>query len=134
MAKGKTEQEIERPTADDIIAYLKLLYFGDTNKPYEAAINRAYRDFCRTIQFNGEQQDRNKNETKKDITSFIESEIIKAANGTSDQREFDIWHEETCAKIREKFKIATLHDGQAQKWLNMTLKYLLIMGFLKPYN
>lgn len=55
----------------------------------------------------------------------------------SNQKEFDDWHNKVCIKIqkisqnsKELFSNnAMLTYGQAQKWLNMTLKYLLLLGY-----
>lgn len=37
----------------DILEFLKFSYFGNLKDPIEVASNRAYRDMCRTIKFNG---------------------------------------------------------------------------------
>lgn len=47
------------------------------------------------------------------------------------QDSFDIWHKESCDKLTTEFnKIINyeLFYGQAQKWINMTLKYLFAIG------
>ena len=118
--------------ANDIMKYLKLLCFGDTSdskKKYKAAINRAYCDFCRTIRFKDKQQDeKSKSEVKRNIISFVESSIKTAAKEKDNQVEFDKWHKQTCEGIIKRFSpLAKLNYGQAQKWLNMTLKYLLVL-------
>lgn len=33
----------------DAYEFLKIMYFGVYNNPFEAASNRAYRDLCRTL-------------------------------------------------------------------------------------
>ncbi len=47
------------------------------------------------------------------------------------QDSFDIWHKESCDKLTTEFnKIINyeLFYGQAQKWINMTLKYAFAIG------
>ena len=61
------------------------------------------------------------------VTQLLELEIKKT------QEAFDQWHEEICEKIRKvDDKNGVLKDGltygQAQKWVNMTLKYMLVTG------
>jgi hypothetical protein len=45
------------------------------------------------------------------------------------QAEFDAWHEETCVQLSKIYEgHYTLYIGQAQKWVNMTFKYIFTMG------
>ncbi len=47
------------------------------------------------------------------------------------QDSFDIWHKESCDKLTTEFKKIINYElffGQAQKWINMTLKYLFAIG------
>lgn len=52
---------------------------------------------------------------------------------------FDKWHEEVCKKLVENYetvkseKITFFTYGNAQKWVNMTIKYLWMLGML-PSN
>ena len=43
---------------------------------------------------------------------------------------FDNWHKKTCEKITSLFDNQGFHlfIGQAQKWVNMTLKYIFTLG------
>lgn len=45
-AKNKIDEK-------DILEFFKYSYFGTLTNLKEAAANRAYRDMCRTIRFNG---------------------------------------------------------------------------------
>lgn len=73
-----------------------------------------------------------KKEWKEDIVENIICPQIESLinNGTTD---FDKWHETVCNEIiLESDKMLAeisivLHYGQAQKWLNMTLKNMLIL-------
>ena len=60
----------------------------------------------------------------------IEDEISILFNRElTDQEEFTLWHQRLCVKLtlldHDSYK---LHIGQAQKWINMTLKYLSVLG------
>ncbi len=47
------------------------------------------------------------------------------------QNDFDIWHQMKCNQLLELFKsnfANPTYIGQAQKWINMTLKYLFALG------
>lgn len=87
-----------------------------------------------------------KKEFREDLNNYLSEQINELLK--SSQEEFDIWHERTCDQIvgrakkfsgpdKELFAIKkdisassdkVFFYGQAQKWLNMTLKYMLIMG------
>ena len=60
---------------------------------------------------------------KDGINKILEKEVpIK------EQKDFDKWHEELCDKIKEKFDSSLKFTyGNAQKWVNMTLKYLYLI-------
>lgn len=90
--------------------------------------NLAYRDFCRTIRFK-EKHDTFKDNVKVVITQNIDELILVRT-----KEDFDRNHKDLCEKIIEmansqKVLAADLTYGQAQKWLNMTLKYMLLTGF-----
>ena len=109
---------------------------------------RAYLDLARTIRFSKSTKDidemkkeeaknyiKKKNELIKNIKSSI-FESIKVI----DENKFNCWHKDTCEKIINSFKNSELLNenftftyGQAQKWLNMTLKYVWLLGKL-PKN
>ena len=128
MSKTK-ENIVEIKVDEDIIKFLKYVYFGDLTNPVEAASNRAYRDMSRTIRFDGLFEDSRLN-LKKEVNSFLDTEIKKLVNGSiTSEKEFDKWHEQLCKKIIDEYKKSKiqLSYGQAQKWVNMTIKYLYIL-------
>ncbi len=88
-----------------------------------------------------------KDKIKEIIVEYIfgGTEKIQVKNKISSEPEqFDDWHKELCDKIvnaskSDDFKMlfekeddssSYLSYGQAQKWVNMTLKYMVIMGLL----
>lgn len=114
---------------EDILKFLKAAYFGDFSDRYKVACNRAYRDMNRTIRFNGLPiEDREKPKSK--VKEKFEEKIKELThNKISRQDEFNDWHKEVCDQILEiyKEKGITLTYGQAQKWINMTIKYLYVL-------
>ena len=114
-------------TSKNIIDFWLRVYF-DLSESYEiAAIKRAYRDFNRTL------EDFPKDENERAILrnnwiNILVQQLEKLkATKFSNQEEFTIWHQSTCYKLctENPYK---LNQGQAQKWINMTLKYLFAMG------
>lgn len=115
--------------------FLKFLYavcFGNYDDPYEAASSRAYRDFCRTIRFSDNTDDSIRKglrkETTESIKGFIQEVHKLEENGSLSQDEFDKKHRALSDKIIEIYRNESeLTYGQAQKWINMTIKYLYVL-------
>ena len=110
----------------DILEFLKFSYFGNLKDPREVASNRAYRDMCRTIKFNGLSEE-NRLKLRKKVKNDFKTEIDNLTSKI--QGDFDKWHEQLCKKIIDEYKKSKiqLSYGQAQKWVNMTIKYLYIL-------
>lgn len=108
---------------EDLLKFLKFSHFGALTNLKEAAANRAYRDMCRTIRFNGLCE-----ETRLELKKEVNSELITKIENIKDN--FEIWHKEACGLIIEKYEKhgIELTYGQAQKWVNMTIKYLYILN------
>ena len=115
---------------EELLDFLKFSYFGDLNISIEVASKRAYRDMCRTLRFGVLPID-----TKDSIISSVnvifkkEIPIINEGSITS-QEKFDSWHCKVCENMKnlyEKYDIKLTY-GQAQKWINMTIKYLYLFG------
>ena len=108
--------------------FLFRLYF-DLSKGYEnAAIIRAYRDFNRTL------KNFPKNETEKSLLKnkwnailTIKIQEIKSIQ-FANAEDFTKWHQKSCIELQTANKEYLLTQGQTQKWINMTLKYLSVMG------
>ncbi|MCI5868791.1 MAG: hypothetical protein MR224_04690 [Dorea sp.] len=123
--------QIEYISVDkDILDFYKVIYFGATSDPIAAASDRAYLDLNRTIRFNKMPQEKRDSLRhsvmllfKKEIPSFVEA-------GVENQCDYDSWHYRICQEIRTYYREAGIefHYGQAQKWLNMTMKYLYVNG------
>ena len=105
----------------------------DTSFAVEQVIRCAYRDMCRTIRYSGK--------TADDIRQLYAGGSQKIHFGlykmicANSQNEFDQAHRHTCEGLIEMFDFhdVKLYYGQAQKWVNMTFKYLHILK-LEEYD
>ena len=117
-------------TNQDIIKFWIRVYFGSGIEKdiVLSAIDRAYRDFNRTMHgIATKNTDVTYNMLRNLMKEIVNDILINDFN----QDSFDIWHQESCEKLIKEFdKIVNhqLHYGQAQKWINMTLKYLFAIG------
>lgn len=105
--------------------FLKYMLFGSWNSIYIAASERAYRDMCRTLRLDGTDSTGLRDAVDKTLEKEISDVLCR---GFSGQEEYDLWHREICFKIQKIYidNSIGLTVGQAQKWLNMTMKYLFV--------
>lgn len=124
-----TDEILETKVDKDILDFLKVIHFGDFTDPLKTASSKAYRDMNRTIRFN-DLPDATRLELREQVNSIFEVEISKL---TSDsiirQHEFDSWHRNVSEKIKFLYldKGIKLIYGHAQKWINMSIKYLYML-------
>lgn len=126
MANDKAEIISDK----DVIEFLKACYFGDLRNPIEAASSRAYRDMARTIRFDN-LPDLDRKKLRKDANDYFKAELQKLkSNSITSQDDFNTWHFKVSKTIKAKYnkKGITLTYGQTQKWINMTIKYLYVLG------
>ena len=104
-------------------------FFNPGSSLKVAAIDRAYRDFNRTLHKISEKQCKEKHaEAKKMMLSLVEDVCLRKFQ---DQAEYDLWHQEKCLALKTLYRQVFdfgLYIGQAQKWINMTFKYLSALG------
>lgn len=115
------------PNEKQRLDYLLQLYFGGTaNSLFEFISNRAYRDMCRTLKGAGKLSANDKNIWFEKIRSNFQSLKGKTEHSVDD---FDKWHEECCDSLIQHSPtssegiIVKMTYGQAQKWINMIIKY-----------
>lgn len=105
--------------------------------------NKAYMDLCRTIRFKTDDSNV-KAEYKTKICDMLVQKYDVLCNTVSDcstesekQNVFDKEHNRICEEIIKTYsEISEFTYGQAQKWLNMMLKYVLLIekdSVLKRY-
>lgn len=107
------------------IEFYQVCVFGKKDPTIEDAANRAYLDLCRTI-WNTKEDSRNK--AKNEVIELILSKTKELK--ISDNTCFDKFHETLCDEIIKIYKKNDIefYYGQAQKWVNMTMKYLCVIG------
>jgi len=123
-------KNILKLTKKDSFNFLEHLYFGSIKTEediYKKSIFRAYRDFNRTL------HGFYKNKEKENIYNICEEILIKEIKNITSKNnlqkvDFDKWHKDLCFILIEIFKNNDfiLFIGQAQKWINMIIKYLFI--------
>lgn len=117
-----------KPKREDYEEYLIWIYFGGDD--LKACINRAYRDLNRTL--HGISKIKQKDELHKKAVDMLITlfERIKSKE-FNNNADFDKWHRKACEKLSmlyKKYGFSKFAIGQAQKWINMTFKYIFTMG------
>ena len=119
-------------TRGDYENYLVYLYFGSNQDLLKTCINRAYRDFNRTMHGFGKFEKAGQLYDEAVILFKESLENLKSLCSINPMtvEVFDDWHETLCTKIVSLFREQgfSLFVGQAQKWVNMTLKYIFTLG------
>lgn len=114
---------------EKIAKFYRVCLFGNESDVYKAAANRAYRDLCRTIKFK-DKDDKNKNDKwRRSVNELIIEKIKNLPD--ANQEAYDEFHLGLCGQIIEEYRksgVAELTYGQAQKWVNMTMKYLCVLS------
>ncbi|WP_077534362.1 hypothetical protein [Massiliimalia massiliensis] len=122
-------------------AYELLFYmsFGNMHDPVKGAINMAYCDASRRVLIikDKEKKEAFRQKCTLEIYDYITEKLCKFTN-------YDYWHYELCEKLHNIYnnetKIAGSKDnhvftyGHAQKWVNMTMKYLYLFYHLIKDN
>jgi hypothetical protein len=104
-----------------------LLGERSVKQPLLACADRAYLDFSRTLHGFRELQ------TAKDLRRTAGEALTRkighlAGWSRVTQSQFDDWHREACDSLIERYGSFPFHAGQAQKWINMTFKYIYTLG------
>lgn len=100
------------------------LYFNPkkhNDNYYLAGIRRAFLDLSRTLKKENE-----RSENIKKAENFLQNRLSELLVSNLNEREFDEFHKKACEDLKEVWK--QLEIGQTQKWINMTLKYWLLLG------
>jgi len=122
---------MERPNYEDYLVYV---YFGtiEKNELVTACIRRAYRDFNRTLRgvSKVECNDQLYKRAECDLAHALDELKATCAQGITEAA-FDAWHRKTCEMLILTYSdkgYDSFSHGQAQKWINMTLKYIFVLG------
>ncbi len=99
---------------------------------FDDAVRMAYADMARrTLHYVDDVKDSKKEELKKMAVSVF-AEHLQTLEDEIKKDNFEGWHKELCEKIRSIYNKdgdvlkGELSYGQAQKWVNMFLKYLYV--------
>jgi hypothetical protein len=110
-------------------ACLIAFYFGRDEDYFSLCHKRAYRDLQRTLNGIGKPEMREARPRANAALSRMFVEIKSMASAT--QADFDDWHRAACKELKATyaaFGYKSFYVGHAQKWLNMTFKYIYVMG------
>lgn len=98
--------------------------FGQHKDLITAAIDKAYVDMAsHTLKIFEKSDYKSKWICRYNATKAIRDSLQKYPQNEST---FADWHEQTISKIVDEYN-NRLNEGQAQKWLNMTIKYIFIL-------
>lgn len=109
---------------------LATLYFGPVRADDSLGryIDRAYRDMNRTLRL-GALDEVARRALRVEAGEALREAIVLLAQGVEPATSaFDAWHRQTCEALKAVYSergVAFTH-GQAQKWINMTLKYVFV--------
>lgn len=115
-------------TAEEVEDFWIRAYLGSVDY-LAACVDRAYRDFSRTLHGIGKIQSKESHKEIRKVMIEIAKNLL--TKQFTSQSEFDDWHQEMCLRLKSEFESKRNHDiriGQAQKWINMTAKYLFALG------
>ena len=104
-------------------------YLPSASNLIDRAIKRAYLDFNRTAHGINIMKSPEKYPLFSDFLKKLIEEIT--TKKFENQKEFDKWHKKNCNSLISLFNDSLNYDiyiGQAQKWINMTFKYLFALG------
>ncbi len=95
-------QKIKKLKIDqDIVNFLRCIYFGDISNSMKAASNRAYRDMNRTIRFHGLDVEL-RVQLRDKVNQLLRKEIVVITQVKfSSKEEFNKLHLKICNKIKE---------------------------------
>lgn len=103
------------------------MYFGTEGTWRQRAISRAYLDFARTAHGIGGMPDA---DAMRDRAHERIDASLDTARVARSREEFDAWHRATRLGLIEAYRRENfgLSHGQAQKWINMSIKYVFALG------
>jgi len=130
-SNSELEMTFINPCHEDQYNFLIRLYFGESNDSLGSCVKRAYLDFNRTL--HGISSHPDSKLLKNKASEILCSELIalRETPAIKNQEHFDSWHERVCNLLCSSYAENSFDEfriGQAQKWLNMTFKYIFVFG------
>ena len=119
----ENEVSVKKDVKELALDFLFCCYFGRSDNLIKGAIDRAYVDMAsHTLKIDDVKV---KWGYRYDASKMIEELLEKYSNYSC----FDVWHKELVLSIEEIY-VDKLQNGQAEKWINMTIKYLFVLKTL----
>lgn len=118
-------------TRADYEDYLVYLYFGGRTDYLTRCIDRAYRDFSRTLRGLRIVETKDALYAQAQQTLIQHLELLRDPHTQpTDPTGFDSWHRAICSRLITLYRdhAHEMYIGQAQKWVNMSLKYIFTVG------
>lgn len=111
---------------EDALRFYALMTMGGYLS-IDACINTAYRDFCRTM--HGIMGNDRNEAMRSEASDIIRRMIGKVLKVSLTQAEFDKLHSSACKAVKKVYSDnqTSFFIGQAQKWINMSLKYVYLL-------
>ena len=130
-----------KPTLQQQKDFLFQTYFGTKGDELDRFISRAYRDMNRTLRGIGKLAAADKARILNGAKTLVKTAVIALRNKpfpenpVQGSRSFDQWHTDLCQALKTYYATELqnvskirLTYGQAQKWVNMTMKYCWVCG------
>ena len=111
---------------EDALRFYALMTMGGYLS-IDACINTAYLDFCRTM--HGIMGNDRNEAMRSEATDIIKRMIGKVLKTSLTQEEFDKLHGSACKAVKKVYcaNQTSFFIGQAQKWINMSFKYVYLL-------
>jgi hypothetical protein len=131
-----------KPTLQQQKDFLLQTYFGTRGDELDRFISRAYRDMNRTLHHIAKLPKSDKARILNGAKNLVKAGINDLSkknfpvNPMLACQDFDQWHSDLCHALKTYYatELQNLHSeirltyGQAQKWVNMTMKYCWVCG------
>jgi len=128
-AESSVEHVVSASDWDDFVA---VCYFGRTDDWLDRCMRRAYLDMNRTLHgIVGELGEDHVAWTDAMLHVLKDRLMILPGQHTWTQASFDAWYHESVDMLKRSSSehgFSSLSVGQAQKWINMSIKYAIALG------
>lgn len=119
--------DFPEPTSNELHEHLVGLLFGFEDL-LSGVILTAYGDLARTL--GGISGHPNAALLKAEAVALLRDALPKGVAQAGVEKKFDAWHQTTCNELREVYvrgKFDRFSFGHAQKWVNMAVKYSVLL-------
>jgi len=116
------------PTPAEMQRWLTTYFRGHPSSDLRLCVDAGYLDMCRTLR--GISKTGRAGTLRCSASELLLQEICRIACSELSQAAYDNWHRELCDGLVATYNpgFPSFSDGQAQKWLNMAMKYAVLSG------